>query len=58
MKGNMVPEEWKENFGMSERSFYILCEELQPYIQKETTRFCKPIFVEKQVAYTIVLLIR
>ena len=58
MNGNMIPEEWKENFRMSERSFYILCEELKPYIQKETTRFCKPIFVEKQVAYTIVLLIR
>ena len=53
MKGNMVPEEWKENFGMSERSFYILCEELQPYIQKQTTRFCKPISVEKQVVSTL-----
>ena len=28
MNGNMIPEEWKENFRMSERSFYILCEDL------------------------------
>ena len=53
MNGNMIPEEWKDNFRMSEHSFYILCEELQPYIQKETTRFRKPIFVEKQVASTL-----
>ena len=53
MNGNMIPEEWKENFRMSERSFYILCEELRPYIQKETTRFRKPISVEKQVASTL-----
>ena len=28
MNGNMIPEEWKENFRMSERSFYILFEDL------------------------------
>ena len=53
MNGNMIPEEWKENFRMSERSFYILCEKLQPYIQKQTTLFRKPISVEKQVASTL-----
>ena len=53
MNGNMIPEEWKENFRMSQRSFYILCEDLRPYIQKETTRFRKPISVEKQVASTL-----
>ena len=53
MNGNVTPEEWKENFRMSERSFYILCEELRPYIQKETTRFRKPVSVEKQVASTL-----
>ena len=29
----MIPEEWKENFRMSQRSFYILCEELRAYSQ-------------------------
>ena len=29
MNGNMIPGEWKENFRMSQRSFQILCEELQ-----------------------------
>ena len=29
MSGNMIPEEWKENFRKSERLFYILCEDLQ-----------------------------
>ena len=33
MNGNMTPEEWKENFRMSERSFYILYEDLQIYSQ-------------------------
>ena len=53
MNGNMIPEGWKENFRMSERSFYILCEKLRPYIQKQTTRFSKLISVEKQVASTL-----
>ena len=33
MNGNMIPEEWTKNFRMSERSFYILCEELRAYSQ-------------------------
>ena len=53
MNENMIPREWKENFRMSERSFCILCEELGPYIQKQTTRFRKQISIEKQVASTL-----
>ena len=49
MNGNMIPEEWKKNFRISERSFYILCEELRPCIQKQTTTSRKPISAEKQV---------
>ena len=30
INGNMLPEEWKENYRISQRSFYILCEELRP----------------------------
>ena len=33
MNGNIIPEEWKENFRMSQGSFYILCEELRAYSQ-------------------------
>ena len=33
MNGNMIPEKWKENFRMSQRSFYTLCEELRAYTQ-------------------------
>ena len=33
MNGNMIPEKRRENFTMSQRSFYILLEELQAYSQ-------------------------
>ena len=33
MNENMIPEERRENFTMSQRSFYILLEELQAYSQ-------------------------
>ena len=33
MNGNMIPEERRENFTMSQLSFYILLEELQAYSQ-------------------------
>ena len=35
---------------MSKELFYILCDELWPYIMKNTTQMPKPIDVEKQVA--------
>ena len=34
MNGNMIPEDWIENFRMSQRSFYIFCEVLRPYSQR------------------------
>ena len=34
MNGNMIPGECTEHFRMTERSFYIVCEELRP-IQSE-----------------------
>ena len=33
MNGNMIPKDCKENFRMSERSFYISCEDLGAYSQ-------------------------
>ena len=41
-------EEWRENFRMSEASFYMLCEELRPYLTKQTTKLRKPVSVETQ----------
>ena len=50
----IVPmEEWRENFRMSRRYFYSLCEKLSPYIEGETTRMRDPIEVDRQVASTI-----
>ena len=46
-------EEWRENFRMSEASFYMLCEELRPYLTKQTTKLRKPVSVETQVAATL-----
>ena len=53
MKNIVVPEEWKENFGMSKESFIDLCNELRPCLQKQQTNMCAPISVEKQVAVTL-----
>ena len=38
---------------MSEASFYMLCEELRPYLTKQTTKLRKPVSVETQVAVTL-----
>ena len=38
---------------MSEASFYMLCEELRPYLTKQTTKLRKPVSVETQVAATL-----
>ena len=56
-------EEWRENFGMSEALFYMLCEELRPYykdhnktilhLSKQATKLRNPVSVETQVAVTL-----
>ena len=48
-----MDEEWKENFRMTKSSFHNLCDELQPYIEKETTVMRSPIDVQKQVGITL-----
>ena len=53
LKHRATLEEWKENFRMSEASFYMLCEELRPYLTKQTTKLRKPVSVETQVAATL-----
>ena len=49
----VIDEEWKENFRMTKESFFALCDELRPFIMKNTTQFRKPVSVEKQVAVTL-----
>ena len=53
MSDTVVAEEWKENFRMSKLSFYKLCDELRPYIEKQITTMRSPVSVEKQVALTL-----
>ena len=38
---------------MSEASFYMLCEELRPYLTKQTTKLQKPVSAENQVVVTM-----
>ena len=38
---------------MSEASFYMLCEDLRPYLTKKTTKLQKPVSVDTQVAITL-----
>ena len=44
---------WKENLRMSRDTFYILCNELRPYVQKECTNMRSTITVEERVAVTV-----
>ena len=45
--------EWKTNFRMCRANFMALCEELRPYIEKQTTRVRQPISVETPVGITL-----
>jgi hypothetical protein len=49
----VVNEAWKENFRLSKPNFMKLCNQLRLYIEKETTRFRKPLSVAIQVAITL-----
>ncbi len=50
MNDVMVRLEWKENY---KENFMKLCDELRPYIQKNSTNMRSAISVEKQVAVTL-----
>ncbi len=51
--GIVIPEEWKENLRMSKDSFYGLCNQLRPFIERKETNMRSPVDVEKQVALTL-----
>ena len=45
----VTESEWKDNFRMSQKSFYELCHMLRPYLEKKCTRLRTPVSVEAQV---------
>ena len=49
----VIAEEWRENFGMAKASFIQLCNELRPYLLKQTTQMRKPLTVEAQLGVTL-----
>ena len=54
LHNGVSPEhEWKTNFRMCRANFMALCDELRPYIEKQTTRVMQPISVETQVGITL-----
>lgn len=53
MLGIVLPEEWKENFRMSQDSFFFLCDQLRPFIERQATTMRDPVEVERQVALTL-----
>ena len=57
LSGDVVDEEWKENFRMCKVNFYKLCGELHPFIEKQTTVIHSSVEVERQVALTLYHLI-
>lgn len=46
-------EWWRENIRMTHETFDILCDELRPHLEREHTRFRRPVSVEARVAVTI-----
>lgn len=53
MNDAVIQEEWKENFRMGKANFYHLCEELNPYIRRQSTTMRQCIDVPRQVALTL-----
>ena len=56
MNDTVVANEWRENFRMSKFSFLILCNEVRPFLEKESTVMREPLSVETQVAITLYFL--
>ena len=53
ISGRLGNNWWKNNLRMSRDTFYIICNELRPYIQKESTNMRSPVTVEERVAVTV-----
>ena len=53
MSETVPPTEWKDNFRMQCEHFLKLCNELRPFIKRQTTVMLPPVEVERQVALTL-----
>ena len=45
--------EWKDNFQMRRKTFLKLCNELRPFIKRQTKVMRSPVEVERLVALTL-----
>ena len=53
MLGTFTDRDWTESFRVSRSTFYVLCERLTPYIQRQNTQLRRAICVEQRVAITL-----
>lgn len=53
MLRTFTDRDWMENFRVSRNTFYILCEQLTPYIRRRDTQLRRAICVEHRVAITL-----
>lgn len=53
LSGMVVETEWKNNFRMTRRSFFKLCDHLGLVIQRQSTPMHSPVDVNRQVALTL-----
>ena len=53
VEGSFEEGDWIKNFRMSHRTFCFLCQELEPYLVREDTRFRQAISVRKRVAVAL-----
>lgn len=48
-----LEKDWYLNFKMPKEAFNILCDQLRPYVNPQTTNMLDPVSLEKRVAVTI-----
>ena len=53
ISSEVPPEEWRENLRLTRSSFFFLCEQLRPHIERQTTVIRQPVDVERQMAVTL-----
>ena len=53
MLGTFTDRDWIENFRVSKKTFYMLCDKLKPSIQRSNAQLRKSICVEQRVAITL-----
>ena len=51
--GTFTDRDWIENFRVSKKTFYMLCDKLKPSIQRSNAQLRKSICVEQRVAITL-----